>query len=68
MKPIHTARGFTNISYIQSSGYSYDHGKPCKVKEDNTAYGMFVCDSSEPNWKDFCGKRHAANAWEMKAK
>ena len=27
MKPIHTARGLTNISYIQSSGYLYGHTK-----------------------------------------
>ena len=22
---------------------------------------------SEPNWKNFCGKRHEGNAWETKA-
>ena len=33
MKPMHTARGFTNISYIQSSaGYLYGRMKPCTVK------------------------------------
>ena len=29
MKQTHTARGCTNASYIQSSGYLYGHNKPC---------------------------------------
>ena len=64
MKPIHTA-SFTNILYMQSSGYLYGHTKPCTVKRRQKP--LSVCDSSEPNWKDFCGKRHAGNAWETKA-
>ena len=31
MKPIHTA-SFTNILYMQSSGYLYGHTNPCTVK------------------------------------
>ena len=32
VKPGHTARGFTNISYIENSLYLYGHTKPYTVK------------------------------------
>ena len=64
MKPVHPD-GFTNISYIQSSWYG--HTKPFTVKRRQKPQYLSVCDSSEPNWKNFCCKRHAANAWETKA-
>ena len=54
--PLHTARGFMYISYMQSStqcviSEEYLHGytKPYTIKS--------VCDSSQPNLKNFCGKQ-----------
>ena len=36
-------------------------------KKTKTTEDLSVCDSSELNWKNYCGKRHAANAWKTKA-
>ena len=36
------------------------------MKSQNTE-DLSLCDCSEPNLKNFCGKRHAANAYKMKA-
>ena len=36
------------------------------MKSQNTE-DLSLCDCGEPNLKNFCGKRHAANAYKMKA-
>ena len=36
-------------------------------KKTKTTEDLSVCDSSELNWKNSCGKRHVANAWKTKA-
>ena len=38
------------------------------LKVDEITEYLFACHGSEPNLKNFCGRRHAANAWKTKAK
>ena len=37
-----------------------------QLKVDKITENLSVCDSSETNLKNFCGKRHEANAQKMK--
>ena len=37
----------------------------CMVTRSHTEY-LSICDISEPDLKNFCGKGHAANAWKTK--